>query len=1087
MNQVPEPKPFYHQHHSSKKKNKNQNQQELSQARLPNHLTRKTTITSRTRAKRKSTSTTKQQTLSFKQQHPLGINIQTQCSPLTYQRIHPKEKIQQLNRAHGGWIEDHSSSDHANPVENNLSSPTYCNTSPTPEASTSFMDEYPMEELSETEDEDTTGQSRAPSRHERKPEKVILCPESLDRQKYPSRSQEDSHPDIRAGHKRLQKAVASQDGPVAQAQESFSSESQTGVRSHSCALFFFQDHHQPNSPVEQSQEDHEKRGQNQVGSPTTHMILCPESLDNQLLAPESLPLINNQEEESYLAPSQSDDDGRTHSCALFYDHLYPPDEADHEPLTTRENPPEILCPSSLQSQLPCSHNIPHQAPPPMDRQLSPHPETLPTVFPESLLLETQDRSFSCALFFHEDEIEETCLDHNQNSETRGSQDTKEAGKKRIVLAEESQELLPGPSTLGRVQNNHSSITSRDSEERGKEKIVLAEESQEMSPGMSVSGHRSLAPPTPISARRVTRPSFSTFSASGFVPSPSSSSSSSLTRNLKRKSPNPPSSTSVATDGSQKKKKKGKKSIDPFASHVRPAWTANEKDKVPKLHPPTLRQIGLAQFLVPVTPSVNNNNNNNKNNNNNSNGGGIKENSQKDRAPLSRPLPLEFSRFIDVARTSNRHQCGSEKSQIGKGKEKATVEVEEDEIIVSDDEINFDHKNADKSNNKEKEEEDSSRSSSPSVHMIPDSQPTSVLVPSSPPLPSAALDSDHTINREDIDEEDERGRAQVVMGFRERIRLAREREDLCRWALDGQADRPSQLHHPLHHGLHLGSASDRSSGDLRPRNQLDPKGNPNQEPARHKSPDQEAQPDHPKHRLESGPTGPSSVLDPDQMCGRLDVPDQGRLVPTGTGNSLSVSAPSSFDSEDLPSVTRRPRHLTPSSSSSSAPATSLLMIGPDKPAVSAQAPAGHPTVPDNQHRFVDVDRLLDLLVKPLPPSSSSLTGPSTPLLLPHHPLVGPSGADNQVRPPPPSSSSSSVEVLKLDPSELDLDRFVARYTHLLRHSLLTPSSSTTGTPADAGMQTVARVFAILQAADPALNPLFHTHSLQILSDKLLGLL
>ncbi|KAA1129400.1 hypothetical protein PGTUg99_032137 [Puccinia graminis f. sp. tritici] len=1072
MNQVPEPKPFYHQHHSSKKK-----KQELRQARLPNHLTRKTTITSRTRAKRKSTSTTKQQTLSFKQQHPLGINIQTQCSPLTYQRIHPKEKIQQLNRAHGGWIEDHSSSDHANPVENNLSSPTYCNTSPTPEASTSFMDEYPMEELSETEDEDTTshhpGQSRAPSRHEAKPEKVILCPESLDRQKYPSRSQEDSHPDIRAGHKRLQKAVASQDG----AEESFLSESQTGARSHSCALFF-EDHHQTNRPVEQDQLEHHGNGQqNQVGSPTTH-ILCPESLDNQLLAPESLPRINNQEEESYLAPSQPDDD-RTQSCALFYDDLYPPDEADHEPLTTRENPPEILCPSSLQSQLPRSHNIAHQAPPPMDRQLSPHPETLPTVFPESLLLETQDRSFSCALFFHEDEIEETRPNSNANGETRGSQDTKAAGKKRIVLAEESQDLLPGPSTSGDVQNNHSNITSRDSEERGKERIVLAEESQEMSPGPSVSGHRSLAPPTPISARRATRPSFSAFSASGFVPSPSSSSSSSLTRNLKRKSPNPPSSTSVATDGSQKKKKKGKKSIDPFASHVRPAWTANEKDKVPKLHPPTLRQIGLAEFLVPLTPSVNNNNNKN---NNNSNAGGIKENSQKDRAPVSRPLPLEFTRFINVARASNRHQCGSEKSQIGKGKEKATVEVEEDEIIGSDDEINFDHKNADKSNNKEKEEEDSSRSSSPSVHMIPDSQPTSILVPSSPPLPRVALDNDHTINREDIDEEDERGRAQVVKGFRERIRLAREREDLCRWALDGQADRPSHLHHPLHLGLHLASASDRSFGDLRPRNQLDTKGSQNQEPARHKSPDQEAQPDRPKHPLESGPTGPSSGLDPDQMRGRLDGPEEGRLVPTGTGCSLSVSAPSSFDSEDLPSVTRRPRHLTPSSSSSSAPATSLLMIGPDKPAVAAHAPAGHPTVPDNIHRFVDVDRLLDLLVMPLPPppSSSSLTGPSTPLLLPHHPLGGPSGAEHQAPPPP---SSSSVEVLKLEPSELDLDRFVARYKLHLRDSLLPnyhPSSTTMTARNQAGLD-LALVFANLQSVDPRLTPLFHTDSLQIFGE------
>ncbi|CAH7670513.1 hypothetical protein BY996DRAFT_1807114 [Phakopsora pachyrhizi] len=36
---------------------------------------------------------------------PLGLDIETQCSPLAYQLIHPVQKIQTLNRSHGGWIE----------------------------------------------------------------------------------------------------------------------------------------------------------------------------------------------------------------------------------------------------------------------------------------------------------------------------------------------------------------------------------------------------------------------------------------------------------------------------------------------------------------------------------------------------------------------------------------------------------------------------------------------------------------------------------------------------------------------------------------------------------------------------------------------------------------------------------------------------------------------------------------------------------------------------------------------------------------------------------------------------------------------
>lgn len=37
--------------------------------------------------------------------YPLGLDIETQCSPLPYQLLHPKEKIHSVNRAHGGWLE----------------------------------------------------------------------------------------------------------------------------------------------------------------------------------------------------------------------------------------------------------------------------------------------------------------------------------------------------------------------------------------------------------------------------------------------------------------------------------------------------------------------------------------------------------------------------------------------------------------------------------------------------------------------------------------------------------------------------------------------------------------------------------------------------------------------------------------------------------------------------------------------------------------------------------------------------------------------------------------------------------------------
>ncbi|OAV86344.1 hypothetical protein PTTG_08633, partial [Puccinia triticina 1-1 BBBD Race 1] len=620
------------------------------QLRLPSELTRKATLTSRTaaRGKRKSTTYT-QQTLAFKpaEEHPpLGIQLDTQCSPLTYQRLHPPEKIHQLNRAHGGWIEEEDQAQAKNPQESLPAQTLVSSPAPPPQDSKSFDERYPMQDLSEPEDDEPLRPDSGPESPRRKHAKktVVLCPESLDtrlvdRSAEPAAAQA-SHQAILAGHARLQDAVTNdQERP-----ESWLPETLTPAHSSSCALFF------DSSP----------------GRETQH-VLCPESIDTRplLAAPHPGPAILH---ESILVPSQPDP--RLSSCALFFAE----DDAEHQPdPDSRDGAGLVLCPSSLETQI--------------------------AVFPESLLPQTQDYSTSCALFFEADETQPTSP-ADGSTETGGS-------KQKVVLAEESQEMPPSPSAA---------------------------------PAAS----RSLAPPTPISARRLPRQSLSA------VPlrSPRASF-------PKRKSPAPASSSSSATPGTSQQAhvKKKRKSADAMAVRVRPAWEPRPQDIVPKLHPPVLRQTGLVQFLLPSASSP----------------PPKKDTTSQAGRPASRPLPPVLQRFLNNARPRDPDLSGD------KGKAKLAVEGEddEDEIVVSDDD-NPPVAARDQDEDQNEDHESSSSISSLSVQEIPDSQPA--CPPSSSPAPASRAEDDG-----DTAPEEE---AAVVKGLRKRIRLARQREALCRLVLEG---------------------------------------------------------------------------------------------------------------------------------------------------------------------------------------------------------------------------------------------------------------------------------------------------------------
>ncbi|EGG03906.1 uncharacterized protein MELLADRAFT_78438 [Melampsora larici-populina 98AG31] len=50
----------------------------------------------------------------------LGIDLDSQCSPLTYQVLHPKDKIRSVNRGHGGWLEANQDPHSNEPAEDDL-------------------------------------------------------------------------------------------------------------------------------------------------------------------------------------------------------------------------------------------------------------------------------------------------------------------------------------------------------------------------------------------------------------------------------------------------------------------------------------------------------------------------------------------------------------------------------------------------------------------------------------------------------------------------------------------------------------------------------------------------------------------------------------------------------------------------------------------------------------------------------------------------------------------------------------------------------------------------------------------------------
>ncbi|WAR62594.1 hypothetical protein PtB15_15B180 [Puccinia triticina] len=884
------PKPFYHQHSPGTPSTREK------QLRLPSELTRKATLTSRTaaRGKRKSTTYT-QQTLAFKpaEEHPpLGIQLDTQCSPLTYQRLHPPEKIHQLNRAHGGWIEEEDQAQAKNPQESLPAQTLVSSPAPPPQDSKSFDERYPMQDLSEPEDDEPLRPDSGPESPRRKHAKktVVLCPESLDtrlvdRSAEPAAAQA-SHQAILAGHARLQDAVTNdQERP-----ESWLPETLTPAHSSSCALFF------DSSP----------------GRETQH-VLCPESIDTRplLAAPHPGPAILH---ESILVPSQPDP--RLSSCALFFAE----DDAEHQPdPDSRDGAGLVLCPSSLETQI--------------------------AVFPESLLPQTQDYSTSCALFFEADETQPTSPDGS--TETGGS-------KQKVVLAEESQEMPPSPSAA---------------------------------PAAS----RSLAPPTPISARRLPRQSLSA------VPlrSPRASF-------PKRKSPAPASSSSSATPGTSQQAhvKKKRKSADAMAVRVRPAWEPRPQDIVPKLHPPVLRQTGLVQFLLPSASSP----------------PPKKDTTSQAGRPASRPLPPVLQRFLNNARPRDPDLSADK----GKAKQAVEGEDDEDEIVVSDAD-NPPVAARDQDEDQNEDHESSSSISSLSVQEIPDSQPA-CPPPSSPAPASRAEDDGDTAPEEE---------AAVVKGLRKRIRLARQREALCRLVLEGCPALPA------------GAGPDTSAALV---GDTDPPGVG--------SPDHRLTVSdlHGERERASRDRPPALATDRDSVdtrgCGPpppepsltgFPPPDPARPGPRDTAAPSRTTSPSGHP----------PARPAPTSSASSTPLKSPVKAVMADPPLPPGPPDARPG-PDED--IARIQRVIGALAAPT------------------------AAPDSPVAPPPAPALSDAVLALDTD---AHLARFFARHTHAL---LRPPSPGLPGLPASPAARALARTIQTLQDD----HPLFDDGFLRLCSRSLLGL-
>ncbi|KNF03245.1 hypothetical protein PSTG_03509 [Puccinia striiformis f. sp. tritici PST-78] len=298
----------------------------LKQTQLPQNLTKKsTTIIIRKNSRRQTTTSSTQQTLSFKKPEQstsgenIGIDIETQCSPLTYQKIHNTHKIQQLNRAHGGWIEDNQQSESTQSVtKNNIFEVSH----------------YPMQDLSEPEDDIQVQEE------EESNDKIVLCPES-----YPKTNNQD--------HTQLENNLLVESKQISEQQESFLIP-EPRHQSSSCALFF----------ESHSSDDHhvdDQRSEQIIKQP---IILVHESLDESCLDPsqstripsnscalfyedqssfigtrqldqgeglsnvESNPDDDDHNQESILLPQSEDD--KSFSCALFFEETSPP-----TPISTR--------------------------------------------------------------------------------------------------------------------------------------------------------------------------------------------------------------------------------------------------------------------------------------------------------------------------------------------------------------------------------------------------------------------------------------------------------------------------------------------------------------------------------------------------------------------------------------------------------------------------------------------------------------------------------------------------------------------------------------------------------------------------------
>ncbi|KAH9442368.1 hypothetical protein Pst134EB_028623 [Puccinia striiformis f. sp. tritici] len=366
----------------------------LKQTQLPQNLTKKsTTIIIRKNSRRKTATSSTQQKLSFTKPEQstsgenIGIDIETQCSPLTYQKIHNTHKIQQLNRAHGGWIEDNQQSESTQSVtKNNIFEVSH----------------YPMQDLSEPEDDIQVQEE------EESNDKIVLCPES-----YPKTNNQD--------HTQLENNLLVESKQISEQQESFLIP-EPRHQSSSCALFF----------ESHSSDDHhvdDQRSEQIIKQP---IILVHESLDESCLDPsqstripsnscalfyedqssfigtrqldqgeglsnvESNPDDDDHNQESILLPQSEDD--KSFSCALFFEETCQPGSKDHH--TTVDLVESALIPPS------------------------------------------QNPSSSCALFFENTISDGSLLDHEESGGKVEEEDTSKIQEKRIILAEESQEKSP---------------------------------------------------------------------------------------------------------------------------------------------------------------------------------------------------------------------------------------------------------------------------------------------------------------------------------------------------------------------------------------------------------------------------------------------------------------------------------------------------------------------------------------------------------------------------------------------------------------------------------------------------------------------